>query len=824
MTTLDKMQTTDFFKAHLKKYGLTGFGGYKITTKYNDKGELKKTLGMVLRDWTNVITKDNYEDYILTKWVDKATGQISYNKPHSFYIKTGKDVGYIGIDFDTKIAYDAFITANPECSNYFTQRTKKGFHIVFNYDERLNHSCDNSKHEKQEFKIDFRSNGGCLISYPTKYYHHETKEEYVYDIFIDGELGTVTDAMIKYFDDNKVEYAATSTEAKNKKEKTLSNVNDSPISTARTFTPINDANDANEYWELLKNGVKKDLKRTTWLQITGWCVNHITKEQYLNWIDDAWKQEADVLWDDFAKKPIKIPLQFVEKLVRKKNYTYYISWCVEYKKYLKLDVLDKGSNDVAANMQDHLKDTLVLSGDTWYEFHNCTGLWRTTKDPDAIIITTIQKAIDLSKSCILYVKNKEEDPDKLKQLAEKEKKYYQHYKDVTKSSYVSQIKKYLKTYLRDYAFASKLDCLTYKIAFRNGIVDLKTNTFTAGLKKSDFLTKTCSFDYVKPEEKDTNTVKSTLRKICNCSDEHLDYYLSALGYAMTGDSQKEQAFWYIVGQSAANGKSLIFEALETIIPEYVCKASHTFLDKGQDLKKEIATWSGLRILWCNELSTNKKDEDVVKSIGDGTTMKYNKMYANAEKMNIGFKLFVVSNNSFNCKTDGGIKRRLRIQELTSQFLEDEKLISEEKRVFLADKKLGEKLCGKLKMALLDLIFEYSKAYCVEEKLKPYPADWKTEQAETCAINNEFEEWFLETFKLSAEGSVSKVKMEQELQETKFKYMKILNIKDEMKRMKIAVEYKSQIRDKNGKKGVFVGLELIPVKQTNENTTEEKEEF
>lgn len=216
MTSLAKSQIAQKFLLHLKTHGLTGFGGIRLQTFYNDKGELKKTLGVVVKKWSEVITKDNYEEYILTKWTDKNTGVVKLSEPKSFYIKTGKDVGVVGIDFDTQQAYDAFIKVNPECSGYFTQKTKKGFHIVFKYDERLNHSCSNDKHDKEECKIDIRSNGGMLISYPTKYNHHETNEEYTYDIYIDGELGTITPKMIKYFDDNKIIYQPTKTDTKSR--------------------------------------------------------------------------------------------------------------------------------------------------------------------------------------------------------------------------------------------------------------------------------------------------------------------------------------------------------------------------------------------------------------------------------------------------------------------------------------------------------------------------------------------------------------------------------------------------------------------------------
>ena len=78
-----------------------------------------------------------------------STAQLLYgNNRSSFYILTGKDAGYIGIDFDTEVAYRTFIQHHPEHSDYLTQKTKKGFHILFKYDKRLNKSCSNDGHKK----------------------------------------------------------------------------------------------------------------------------------------------------------------------------------------------------------------------------------------------------------------------------------------------------------------------------------------------------------------------------------------------------------------------------------------------------------------------------------------------------------------------------------------------------------------------------------------------------------------------------------------------------------------------------------------------------
>ena len=217
-TEISKTQP-QIFAEHLEKHSLIGFGGYAIKTIYDEDGKLKKQLGT--GKWKH-INSSNYMEHI---------GKDKYGKDHSsFYILTGKDAGYIGIDFDTQIAYDAFLQKHPECAKYFTQKTKKGFHILFKYDKRFNHSCSNDGHEKDEFKIDFRSDGGMLVSYPTKYKHHETNEIYSYDIHIAGELGTITNEIVKYFDDNGVVYYKlkndTKTRVNKKKEEIKKTIED----------------------------------------------------------------------------------------------------------------------------------------------------------------------------------------------------------------------------------------------------------------------------------------------------------------------------------------------------------------------------------------------------------------------------------------------------------------------------------------------------------------------------------------------------------------------------------------------------------------------
>lgn len=548
---------------------------------------------------------------------------------------------------------------------------------------------------------------------------------------------------------------------------------------------------------------KKD--RTTWMRICS-CIkyNKMTNKDWLKFCEinnlNMDSEKLD-LYEKLNAYPIEI--HYLQSLAKKSNPNKYKLWLEKWNIYfINTDDLDDPYK-TAVTISNTLKDTLILCKENWYMLTE-NQLWKQQKEPSFYIINELRKYIDESNKKLVHKISQTEGEQKEK-LIEKSKIYLKSYKTISGSSYLNVLTKYLKTLLVDDNFIDKLDKKQYCIAFQNGIYDLKTLTFTEGLNQYDYLTQTIDFNWEEPNENDIEIVKENIKKITNYNDKHLDYYLSALGYALTGDSQKEQAFWYFRGQTAENGKSVIFEALEKIMPCYVCKSTPDSYDKGADNKKEVPTWIGKRIVWVNELSRKQKDEDLLKAIGDGTTYKYKRNYATtSETINIDFKLFCVSNNSLSINADAGIIRRFRLGQFESQF-KDEFIIDDKVNLkFIKDKSFGNKLSGIYKFALLKLLFVSSNDYFKEEKLKPYPDDWKKEADENMSDNNKFQTWFKENFNLGMNLKMSKESFEIKLPNE----FKTLNIKDELKKIKIPFEYKSQERCNSSKKGTWYGFELI----------------
>lgn len=471
-----------------------------------------------------------------------------------------------------------------------------------------------------------------------------------------------------------------------------------------------------------------------------------------------------------------------------------------------VDILEKGENDVAQFITPLLKNNVVFCRNQWFVFDKNTGLW-VVKHPSASIISCIQLKIDEAMGHLHLDMSRTGDTsgDRYKTMKETSKQFKGHYSKVCKCGYTSSVVNFLKDYLSDDGFVDKLDKQTYVAVFEDGLLDLKTLLFRSGIKQTDFVSKTIPFKYEKPKDEDIAFVREVIKKICNYKEEHLDYYLSTLGYALTGDASLEQLFWYLRGQTAENGKSFIFETLEELMPCYVSKGSSDILDKGADIRKDLATWRALRILWLNEVSTKKKDEDLTKALCDGTNYKNKELYSiKTVSVDISFKLFGVSNKTLKIDGDAGVKRRFRLMQFNSQFKDDYDCDYETLQ-FKRDKELGAKLQGQYKHALLHLIFTYSKHYADEKKLRPYPDEWKEEADEVMVDNDKFASWFNDRFVVGADKIISKKDFEYLVS---LLPMKGVNVKDELKRMRVAFKYDSQMYQMiDGKrvKGWYVGF-------------------
>lgn len=546
---------------------------------------------------------------------------------------------------------------------------------------------------------------------------------------------------------------------------------DSPTSVVTNFEPINfTGNKDDKYLNLLFNviGNGKHIDFNTWFHIAGIlkCNNYPFEilREYTN-IYDKENPKTEKLWNSIDNsRPFAI--FGLQNIAKKVNENGYFQWLQKYCEYISLDILSAGANDICQFISKSLKNTLIYSKNGWVTC-NKQNLWVEIKDPSAIIVSAIQAEIDKTMKLKTDLLLKPDTTDEVKEKLRADIKQFVNYR-VASNAQMNAYAKLLTTYLSNDDFHLILDTNKYEVAFRNGMLDLKTLVFRNGILPTDFLTKTIPYDYVKSNEATKQLVRNEIKKITNNNEEHLNYYLSILGYAMTGDASRLQEFYYLLGQKACNGKSVIFEALTDIMPNYVIKTGNDIFEKNNTtIHKELARFNGIRIAWANELTKNKQDVDRIKDMADGNSISYKALYKNSTILNILCKIFVVSNHTLSFDVDEGLKRRLKSLQLDSEFIANLVADEPEKCRFIRDNSFGIKLRNEYKFALLDLIFEYSKQFVDDNyTLKHYPNEWKEESNNICESENHFKEWFENNF-VFGDYEISEYKLKQILKANKF---------------------------------------------------------
>jgi hypothetical protein len=185
--------------AFYKKDGLVIFTIDKISTKLKNDKEVKCYEG--LPAWSN-INSDNMKEYIKPNY--KAIGII-----------TGKMSNITVVDFDSVEVYDIFVNKYPDLKKCVTVKTRRGYHLYFNYYE-------NVKSTTNVFKlydgVDIR-NDGAFITGPQSSYRTldgtKHKYKYLFGEFLDFPDYLINELKPEVKKDNNIIYNIPVTENKN---------------------------------------------------------------------------------------------------------------------------------------------------------------------------------------------------------------------------------------------------------------------------------------------------------------------------------------------------------------------------------------------------------------------------------------------------------------------------------------------------------------------------------------------------------------------------------------------------------------------------------
>ena len=529
-------------------------------------------------------------------------------------------------------------------------------------------------------------------------------------------------------------------------------------------------------------------------------------------IDDG---RIEAYWESIRCEGFSIhALQGIAKEV---NPIGYKIWLDKHQKYLSLKTLELGMNDVAKEMKNIMKEHCVYVGkDGWYR--NTGTVWFHSDDaPLATITTQLQKSIDLSRGIILAKKDACINDEERSKLEEELVSYTKHYKNCGGAGYSVHIAKLFKEYLLDADFPKKLNRNPYQIVYKDGIYDMRTKTFRKGIYPQEFISKTLPYEYERGCEATKGEIRRQIKRICNNSEEHYHYYMSAFGYTLTGDASREQFLWYMCGESACNGKSSVLEAMTQILPIYVKDENREHIDKKDKMwHKAVAVWDGYRLIWVNEATEEVKNEALLKQICDATQINFPKLYGNSTTMPITFKLFIVSNYQFNINMENAIVRRFIHEQFNSKFDLDEKAGDVEDVAnlrFYKNKDFAKWLIEN-KHSFLELFYEYSYNYAQTQRLPPIPREWQSIKDDIVSSKNTFEAEFYSHCKVGADFQCSKDDAEKVLE------MDSSEIKKEMKKLRIPHTYESQKKVKSVK-GWHIGFRLKTQAEINEEEMAEE---
>jgi len=477
----------------------------------------------------------------------------------------------------------------------------------------------------------------------------------------------------------------------------------------------------------------------------------------------------DKLWDDTKEGKLNIGTFY--HYAKISNEAKFKEICAKYAP--PLDISLEELTDIfkcADKIAPTLKKTLKLCKEAWWVLGE-NQLWKPIKDPAYYIILEIRKYIDYSenKKTIMKMATEGEEAEKL----HKERlEYLKHYEKINTPSYISLCKSYLKVHLCDNDFEDKLNVNPNMLAFQNGMVDLKTGELRpGGIQWDDYLTDTIRYDYVAPKPQKTGKLRDYLKQILNNDDSHLEYFLQILGFTFLGTPQLEKSLYFMIdgteGGKGDNGKTFYFDILDSLMPHYVYKSKGTLLEDGNSkVHKQLVMTKGKRLVWTDEFSRTKKmNPELMKELADGKTIENEIMFGTSDKINIQFKMFILSNFMIKIDpTQSAVYNRYKQASFCSNFDRTGTLKEAKPELlkFIADTTLGDRIKTEYRNEVFGLIIEYAKKYNGSIKI---PAKFLGDAKEAQLKNDEFGLWFEDCCERSEKGRVSI----QEIEDlTKFK--------------------------------------------------------
>jgi putative DNA primase/helicase len=204
--------------------------------------------------------------------------------------------------------------------------------------------------------------------------------------------------------------------------------------------------------------------------------------------------------------------------------------------------------------------------------------------------------------------------------------------------------------------ANPFDADPWLFNVQNGTLDLRTGELRRH-ERMDLLTKIAPVGYY--ANASAPRFEQFLQETFRDNDVE-DYIQRYFGYCLTGDVS-EQVFSIFWG-AGGNGKSKLIEAIRAVLGNAFVTTIPTsaILDTRFDDKFALGTLRGRRLALASESSRKTLDEEVIKRITGGDTIRGEEKYKPAFEFSPTHKVILVTNNKPRITASHSIVRRIQL--------------------------------------------------------------------------------------------------------------------------------------------------------------------
>lgn len=295
---------------------------------------------------------------------------------------------------------------------------------------------------------------------------------------------------------------------------------------------------------------------------------------------------------------------------------------------------------------------------------------------------------------------------------------------LNKGQYLAQIKKWVTPELREKDFGSVKDVHPYRLACKNGMLDLKTGIIRPTIPE-DNVTRLLNTNY--NHDADTSTFDNFVREITKDptgTTELYDYIRWLVGYACQGEPSKKM-FFILWGVRGYNGKSLFVNTISDVLGDYATAMDASIvLDAGMKSggghSTELIQLDNKRLGILNDTKEGcKLDDGKIKQLtGISDKISAREIYEKQRTFVPKFVPIINTNNRIKMNlTDPALYQRLVLIPFYYSFVENPVEEWELKSDDTLDQKLKQNPEGVLKWIVdCSTFFHQNPNYPVPERI------------------------------------------------------------------------------------------------------------